>query len=183
VVLLLLGLALTACGSGEGQSPSRPGETEVSAIGSDESSDVPSREELLAIAAEASGRPGEIPPFCPSVSEVDALKRADIRFGPCLPVADDATQAERQAMLQKAAGVDWDAPPEKPVDASKKCVGFSERTSMGSIDASFPCGMEILEIEEDLVVIDGKPCLKVKLIDRTKESAEPVTRTVCGSKP
>lgn len=158
VLLVLLALAVAS--------------TAVISQGSAQSDDPP--EGLVAAAEEATPLDGERHPLCPPLDTIDALKRAGIGFGPCVPISDNATEAERQAKLA-AAGIYSATADDEP--QSTDCPGYDIRTASGGITAELPCGAVVDESASEFVQRHGATCYEVTFTVEPSESRQ--TRTYC----
>lgn len=130
-------------------------------------------DQLRAQAKAATGEPGGTVPLCPSEAVVAALKEAKIPFGPCLPVAADASPAQKQAMLANAPPVALPVGPEP----AGQCGAIDSMTADGEISVDLGCGTEI--VNEEYFESGGRTCHRVTLASKRDPAQEPTTKTAC----
>jgi hypothetical protein len=95
---------------------------------------------LEEIAAIATGEPGEVVPPCPAEATVDALKTANIDFGPCDPFPEPG----EQTVLPEAKAP---APDEGPNDVCLD-ISLADKSDFGGVYLSLPCLPENETIEQ-----------------------------------
>jgi hypothetical protein len=132
-----VGLAIAASDEGGEQVPEQVPTGEPSPTADALAGPGASLEEIAAI---ATGEPGEVLPPCPEEATVDALKTANIDFGPCDPFPEPG----EQTVLPEANAP---APDEGPNDVCLD-ISLADKSDLGGVYLSLPCLPENGIIEE-----------------------------------
>lgn len=121
---------------------------------------------LKEIAADASGKPGEIVPPCPKPEIVQRIKEASIPLGPCDPVPEPGETL---------------TVPESPLPPEVHgvvCPDIQADRGVADFDVKLPCGKGAKILDTDFIERDGRSCMRVTF--RASENAATDERVVCG---